>query len=156
LQDSHERQQMPVRIKNKKARFQFYLIEELEAGMVLTGTEIKSIRDGKVSFVDSYCYFKDNELFVRNIHIAEYSHGTHYNHEPKRDRKLLMNRRELKKFQTKTKEKGFTIVPVELYLNDKGIAKLLIALAKGKHLFDKRDTIKKKDIQRDIDRTGGL
>lgn len=145
---------MVISIKNKKASYLYYLSDELEAGIVLTGTEIKSIREGKVSFVDAYCTFVKGELYVRGMHISEYSYGTHYNHEPKRDRKLLLNRRELKKLETKTKEKGFTIVPVVLYINEKGIAKLKIALAKGKQLFDKRDTLKKKDLQRQIDSKG--
>jgi len=143
---------MSISIKNKKASYLYHLSDELEAGIVLTGTEIKSIREGKVSFVDAYCTFVKGELYARGLHISEYSYGTHYNHDPKRDRKLLLNRRELKKLETKTKEKGFTIVPVVLYINEKGIAKLKIALAKGKQMFDKRDTLKKKDLQRQIDR----
>lgn len=144
-----------INIKNKKARFAYHLVEEIEAGIVLTGTEIKSIREGKVSLADSYCTFRNGELFVINLHISEYSLGTHYNHDPKRDRKLLLNRRELKKLETKTKEKGFTIVPVNLYVNERGIAKLNIALARGKHFYDKRESIKKRDIERDMDRALG-
>lgn len=143
---------MSISFKNKKASFLYYLSDEMEAGIVLTGTEIKSIRDGKVSFVDAYCLFKEGELFVRGMHIAEYSHGTHYNHDPKRDRKLLLNKKELRKLETKTREKGFTIVPVKLYVNENGIAKLKIALARGKQLFDKRDTLKKKDMERQMER----
>ena len=145
-----------ISIKNKKAYFEYFLLEEFVAGIQLNGTEIKSIREGKVSFVDSFCSFKDNELFVHNLHISEYSLGTHYNHEPKRDRKLLLNARELRKLQTKTKEKGLTIIPFLLFINDKGFAKLKIALAKGKHSYDKRETIKKKDIKRDLERSKDL
>jgi len=141
-----------ISIKNKKAYFEYFLLEEYTAGIQLTGTEIKSIREGKVSFVDSFCSFKDNELFVHNLHIAEYSMGTHYNHDPKRDRKLLLTARELRKLLNKTKEKGLTIIPVLLFINEKGFAKLTISLAKGKHSYDKRETIKKKDVKRDLDR----
>lgn len=141
-----------ITIKNKKAYFEYFLLEEFEAGIVLTGTEIKSIREGKASFVDSFCAFENGELFVKNLHISEYTLGTHYNHDPKRDRKLLMNRRELKKLEIKTREKGLTIIPFLLFVNEKGLAKLKIALAKGKHSYDKRETLKNKDIKREIDR----
>ena len=139
-------------IRNKKASFEFSFIEKFIAGIQLTGTEIKSIRSGKVSFVDSYCAFLNNELWVLNLHISEYEYGTHYNHEPKRTRKLLLNKRELKKLFTKVKEKGLTIVPTFLFINEKGLAKLEIALARGKQLHDKREDIKKKDAQREMDR----
>ncbi|MCF8364548.1 MAG: SsrA-binding protein SmpB [Bacteroidales bacterium] len=142
-----------IEIKNKKASYQYFLVEELTAGIQLTGTEIKSIRMGKANIGDAFCSFKGDELFVKDMHIAIYLEGTIYNHEPKRDRKLLLNRRELKKFLGKVNEKGFTIIPTKLFINDKGKAKLNIALAKGKHFYDKRDTIKKKDIQRDVDRS---
>jgi len=145
-----------ISIKNKKAYFEYFLLEEYTAGIQLTGTEIKSIREGKVSFVDSFCSFRENELFVLNLHISEYSLGTHYNHDPKRERKLLLTSRELRKLQNKTKEKGLTIIPVLLFINEKGFAKLTIALAKGKHSYDKRETIKKKDVKRDLERSGGL
>jgi len=141
-----------ISIKNKKAYFEYFLIEEFVAGIVLTGTEIKSIREGKASFTDSFCAFIDGELFVRNLHISEYRLGTHYNHDPKRDRKLLLNFRELKKLKSKSEEKGFTVIPVLLFINEKGLAKLKIALAKGKHTYDKRESIKKRDIDRDLDR----
>jgi SsrA-binding protein len=141
-----------VSIRNKKASHEYFLIQEFTAGLVLTGTEIKSIRDGKASIVDGYCSFTGTELFVRNIHIAEYVLGTHYNHEPKRDRKLLLNKRELHKLSVKVKERGFTIIPVLLFINEKGLAKLTIALARGKHSYDKRETLKQKDMQREIDR----
>ncbi len=141
-----------VSIKNKRASHEYFLVQEFTAGIQLTGTEIKSIRDGKASIADAYCTFTGNELFVRNMHIAEYTMGTHYNHEPKRDRKLLLTRKELRKLQTKVNERGFTIVPTLLFINEKGYAKLTIALAKGKHSYDKRETLKQKDIQREIDR----
>jgi SsrA-binding protein len=141
-----------ISIKNKKAYFEYFLLEEFDAGLVLTGTEIKSIREGKASFVDSFCVFMEGELFVKNLHISEYRLGTHYNHDPKRDRKLLLTARELKRLLNKTSEKGFTIIPVLLYVNEKGLAKLKIALARGKHTYDKRETIKKRDIDREMDR----
>ena len=143
-----------INIKNKKASYQYFLMDKYVAGIQLTGTEIKSIRDGKVSLAESFCVFIGDELFVRDMHIAEYSLGTHYNHEPKRDRKLLLTRRELKKLQTKIQEKGFTIIPTHMFINDRGLAKIEIAVAKGKHLYDKREDIKKKDIKRDIERAG--
>jgi SsrA-binding protein len=141
-----------VTIKNKRASHEYFLVQEFTAGIQLTGTEIKSIRDGKANIADAYCSFTGQELFVRNMHIAEYVLGTHYNHEPKRDRKLLLTKRELKKLLTKVNERGFTIIPTVLFINEKGYAKLTIALAKGKHSYDKRETLKQKDIQREIDR----
>jgi SsrA-binding protein len=141
-----------VNIRNKKASREYFLVQEIAAGILLTGTEIKSIRDGTASIADAYCTFTGEELFVRNMHIAEYSFGTHYNHEPKRDRKLLLTKRELKKLAIKVKERGFTIIPVLLFINEKGLAKLMIALARGKHSYDKRETLKQKDIQREMDR----
>lgn len=143
-----------IRIKNRKASYQYFLEDRYVAGIQLTGTEIKSIRTGKVSLADSYCSFKEEELFVISMHIAEYKMGTIYNHEPKRDRKLLLTRRELKKLYIKVREKGFTIIPTLLFINEKGLAKLEIALAKGKHYYDKREDIKKKDIKREIERSG--
>lgn len=144
-----------VNIKNKRAAHEYFLLQEFTAGIQLMGTEIKSIREGKATLVDSYCAFKGDELFVMQMHISEYTHGTYNNHEPKRDRKLLLNKRELKKLLTKVKEKGFTIIPILLFINEKGLAKLTIALAKGKHHYDKRETLKKKDVQREMDRSGG-
>ncbi|MCK9449285.1 MAG: SsrA-binding protein SmpB [Bacteroidales bacterium] len=141
-----------IRIKNRRLSFEYFILETYTAGIVLTGTEIKSIRAGKVSLSDSFCSFSGDELFVREMHISEYSFGTHYNHEPKRDRKLLLNRRELKKLSGKVKERGFTIVPVELYVDENGRAKLTIALARGKHHYDKREDLKKRDSKREIDR----
>ncbi len=141
-----------VEIKNKKAGHEYFLVQEYTAGIQLTGTEIKSIRDGKASIVDSYCMFRGNELFVINMHIAEYGYGTYNNHLPKRDRKLLLTKRELKKLNTRVKERGFTIVPTLLFINEKGLAKLTIYLARGKHYYDKRESLKQKDIKREIER----
>ena len=141
-----------INIKNKKAEFEYFLLDEFTAGIKLTGTEIKSIRDGKASLNDAYCIFVGEELYVKNIHISEYKLGTHYNHEPKRDRKLLLNKKELRKLLNKTSEKGFTIIPKLLFTNEKGLAKLKICLARGKRQYDKRETLKKKDTQREIDR----
>jgi len=140
-----------ISIKNKRASYEYFLIQEFTAGIQLTGTEIKSIREGKASIADAYCSFTGQELFVRNMHISEYTLGTHYNHEPKRDRKLLLTKRELRKLNVKVNERGFTIIPTLLFINEKGLAKLTIALAKGKHSYDKRETLKQKDIQREID-----
>ncbi len=142
-----------IKIKNKKASHEYFLIERFVAGIQLTGTEIKSIRAGKATLADSYCAFTEMELFVKNMHISEYKMGSYNNHEPKRDRKLLLTKRELKKLSGKVKEKGFTLVPVSLFINDKGLAKLEIALAKGKHTYDKRESLKQKDSQREIERS---
>ncbi|MBI4647048.1 MAG: SsrA-binding protein SmpB [Bacteroidia bacterium] len=141
-----------MEIKNKKALFLYELFEHFIAGILLTGTEIKSIRAGKVSFTDSYCFFKESELWIKSLHISEYSFGGHYNHEPKRDRKLLLTRHELKKLENKTKEKGFSIIPVRLFIAENGFAKVEIALAKGRKMKDKRENIRKREIQRDIER----
>ena len=141
-----------IKIKNKRASFEYFLVETLTAGIVLTGTEIKSIREGKASLADSYCSFKDNELFVIGMHIAEYAQGTYNNHDPKRDRKLLLTARELRKLKNKVQEKGFTIIPVTLFINDNGLAKLDIALARGKHYYDKRESLKYKDSKRELER----
>ncbi len=142
-----------IKIKNRKASFEYFLVERLVAGIQLQGTEIKSIREGKANLSDSYCVFEDGELYVKNLHITEYSYGTYNNHMPKRVRKLLLTKRELKKLDTKVKEKGFTIIPVSLFINERGLAKLEIALAKGKHNYDKRETLKQKDAKREIDRS---
>lgn len=143
-----------ISIKNKKASFEYFLIEKYIAGMVLTGTEIKSLRAGKANINDAYCAFVNGELYVRNMHIAEYEYGTYNNHEPKRERKLLLNKRELKKLLSKLNEKGLTLIPTFLFINERGLAKLEIALAKGKKLYDKRESLKEKDTQRDMDRRG--
>ncbi len=142
-----------ITIKNKKAAFEYYYLEEFTAGIQLTGTEIKSVRDGKASIAESYCTFIGDELFVRNMHIAEYTQGSYNNHEPKRDRKLLLTRRELRKIFSKANEKGLTIIPVLFYINEKGFAKMNIAVAKGKKIYDKRETIKNKDQRRDEERS---
>ena len=144
--------QANINIKNRKVTFEYELIERFVAGMKLMGTEIKSIRNGKANLSDSYCQFYNGELFVKSLHISEYEMGTHYNHEAKRDRKLLLNRKELQKLEKKVKESGFTIVPIRLFVNDRGLAKLEIALARGKKVYDKRETLKQKDAQRDMDR----
>jgi len=143
-----------IHIKNKKAHFEYFLLEKFIAGIQLTGTEIKSVREGKANLTDAYCMFVNNELFVKGMHITEYTFGTYNNHEPKRDRKLLMNKRELKKLNLKLKDQGITIVPTLLFINEKGLAKLEIAIAKGKKLYDKRETLKDKDTQREIARKG--
>ncbi len=141
-----------INIKNKKASFEYFLTEEFTAGLVLTGTEIKSVREGKANLTDAYCTFVGNELFVRNMHIAEYKYGTYSNHEPKRDRKLLLTKRELRKILTKTKEKGLTIIPFLLFVDENGLAKIKIAIAKGKKNYDKREALKNKDTRRELDR----
>jgi SsrA-binding protein len=141
-----------IEIKNKKARFHFDIEDTYVAGIQLTGTEIKSIRQGKASLVDSYCYFQKNELWIKGMHIAEYGHGTHFNHEPKRDRKLLLRKNELSKLFKKKQEKGYTIVALRLFISERGWAKVEIGLAKGKKKYDKREEIKKKDLQRDMER----
>lgn len=141
-----------IEIKNKKADYLYYLMDSYCAGLVLTGTEIKSIRDGKANLTDAYCAFAGNELYVKQMHIAEYRFGSYLNHAAKRDRKLLLNKRELRKLQNKIKERGYTIVPTLLYINPNGLAKLDIALARGKKFFDKRETIKAKDNRRDMQR----
>lgn len=147
-----EKKQNNIHIKNRRVSFEYFVIDTYTAGIVLTGTEIKSIRDGKASLADSYCIFKNNELFVIGMHIAEYALGTYNNHDPKRERKLLLNRRELNKLKTKSNEKGFTIVPLEMFINDKGLAKLNIAIAKGKHFYDKRENLKDKDNKKELER----
>ena len=141
-----------VNIQNKRARFEYNLLDKYVAGLQLSGTEIKSIRNSKANLNDSFCSFKGNELFIVGMHIDEYEFGNYANHQPKRDRKLLLNRQELDKIRKKLKDVGLTIVPLRLFINDKGWAKIEIAVAKGKKLHDKRNTIKDRDIQRDIDR----
>ena len=141
-----------IEIKNKKAAYTFFLVEKYTAGIMLAGTEIKSIRNGKASITEAYCAFENEELWVKNMHIAEYSYAAQNNHAPKQERKLLLNKKELKKLLIKTNERGYTIIPTLLFINEKGLAKLEIALARGKKLYDKRETIKKKDMQRDTER----
>ncbi len=141
-----------INIKNKKAYFLYEILEKFTAGVQLTGTEVKSIRAGKASLTESYCTFIGNELFIRNMNITEYELGGYVNHEPRRDRKLLLNRQEIRKLEKKLKERGFTIVPIELFFNEKGLAKITIALARGKKQFDKRQDIKQRDNKRELDR----
>ena len=142
----------PINIKNKRASFDYEFIDTYTAGIVLTGTEIKSIRLGKASLVDTYCYFVRGELWVKNMHIAEYFYGSYNNHSARRDRKLLLDRKELRKLRQAVKNPGFTIVPTRLFINEKGLAKLAIALARGKHEYDKRESIKERDDKREMDR----
>jgi SsrA-binding protein len=144
--------QQQLNISNKKAYFEFEILEKFVAGMELTGTEIKSIRNGKANMSDAFCSFSGTELFVRNLHISEYELGTHYNHEPKRARRLLLQKKELKKLLNKVKEKGLTIMPLKIFLSSTGYAKIEIGLAKGKKIHDKRDSIKEKDLKRDMAR----
>lgn len=139
-------------IKNKRATFDYELLETYTAGIVLTGTEIKSIRLGKASLVDTYCLVEKGELWVKNMYIAEYFYGTYNNHSARRDRKLLLTKRELKKIETAAKNSGFTIIPTRMFINNKGLAKLIIAIAKGKKEYDKRESIKARDDQREMDR----
>ena len=141
-----------IEIKNKKASFEYEFIERFTAGIVLSGTEIKSIRAGKASLVDSYCYFSGTELYVKNMNVAEYWWGSFNRHDPRRDRKLLLTKKELRKLARSIKEKGLTVVPVKLFIAENGYAKLDIALARGKREFDKRQSIKDKDMRRERDR----
>ncbi len=141
-----------INIRNKKASFEYHLIDRYSAGIQLLGTEIKSIREGKANINDSFCSFFEDGLYIRNMHIAEYSFGSFYNHESKRDRKLLLTKKELKKLKEKGEEKGFTIVPLKIFINDRGFAKVEIALAQGKKDFDKRETIKERESKRELDR----
>lgn len=143
---------MEVIDTNRKAKYEYTFLEQFTAGIQLFGTEIKSIRNKDVSITEGYCTFIGSELYILNMHIAHYEQGSYNNHEPKRERKLLLNKQELKKLRGKLKDKGLTIIPTRLFISDKGIAKLNIALAKGKKIHDKRDGIKDRDIQRDVDR----
>jgi SsrA-binding protein len=148
-----EKIQKKVEIQNRRASFEYQFLETFTAGLVLQGTEIKSIRQGKANLTDAFCLFFQDELYVRNMHISTYEEGTHYNHLPLKDRKLLLSKRELKKLIKELKNVGLTIIPTRLFISDKGYAKLNIALAKGKKTFDKRDDIKEKDIKRDMERS---
>ena len=141
-----------INIKNKKASFEYTFLERFTAGIQLTGTEIKSIRNAKVSIAEAYCHILNHELFIKGMHIAEYDPGSYNNHDPLRERKLLLNKAELVKIEKKLKNKGLTVVPIRVFINEKGYAKIEIALAQGKKLHDKRDSLKEKDIQRDMDR----
>ncbi len=142
-----------INIQNKKARFDYDILEKYEAGIELTGTEIKSIRMGKASIADSFCEFNDRgELFVTNMYVKEYDHGTHYNHLPKRQRKLLLHKKQLRKLRQAVQTKGVTIVPLRLYINSRGLAKMEIALARGRKKYDKRQVLRERDIAREMDR----
>src|SRR5688572_2496893 len=141
-----------INIKNRQAGFEYELLDKYVAGMVLTGTEIKSIREGKANLQDGYCFLNNGELFVKGVNITPYAQGTHYNHEALRERKLLLKRSEIKKLEGKVEEKGLTIVPTRLFINERGIAKLEIAVAKGKKIHDKRDNIREREAKRELDR----
>lgn len=141
-----------INIRNKRATFDYELIERFNAGIQLFGTEIKSIRMGKASLVDSYCYFVNGELWLKGMRVSEYFYGTYNNHQPERDRKLLLKKKELQKLERKTKETGLTIVPIKLWFNERGFAKIEIALARGKKQHDKRESLKMKDASREMDR----
>src|ERR1051325_8999145 len=141
-----------MEIKNRSAFHEYFIDDKLIAGIALLGTEVKSLRAGKASFVDSYCIFQHGELWLKAMHIAEYSHGTVNNHIPLRDRKLLLTKRELKRWEAKIKEKGFTIVPLRIFFNEKNLVKVEIGLAKGKKLHDKRESIKQRDTEREMKR----
>jgi SsrA-binding protein len=145
-------QLLSMEIKNRSAYYEYFIEDKWVAGMVLTGTEVKSLREGKANFNDSHCIFQNGELYIRSFHISEYSHGTVNNHDPIRERKLLLKGRELKKMQGKIKEQGYTIIPLRLFFNEKKLAKLEIGLGKGKKLHDKRDSIKQRDVDREIKR----
>lgn len=141
-----------IEINNRKARFNYVFIETYVAGIVLTGTEIKSIRDGKASLVDTYCYVDfNNEVWMKNSYIAKYENGTHYNHEERRLRKLLLTKKEINKLKKETEKPGYTVVPVKMFINEHGLCKVVIALAKGKKDYDKRESIKERDVKREID-----
>jgi SsrA-binding protein len=144
--------QVSINIKNKRAVFDYEVIDTYTAGIVLTGTEIKSIRIGKAGLTDTFCFFSQRELWVKNMYIAEYFYGSYNNHTVRRDRKLLLNRKELRKLERAVKETGLTIVPVRMFLNEKGLVKIIIALGRGKKLYDKRQSLKEKDDRRDMDR----
>ena len=145
-----------MHLSNKKAYYEYFFESTYTAGLVLTGTEIKSLRLGKASFNDSYCVFYKGELFVKSLHISEYAFGTYTNHAPLQERKLLLNKRELKKLEEKSKEKGYSIIPLKIFINEKGLAKMQIGLGKGKKIYDKRNTIKERENDRDIKRKYGV
>ncbi|ALL08894.1 SsrA-binding protein [Pedobacter sp. PACM 27299] len=141
-----------IQIKNKRAYFDYHIVEEFNAGLALLGTEIKAIRQGKANMSDAFCMFIGDVLYVRNLHISEYSHSSFHHHDIKRDRVLLLHKKELKKLKFRSEEKGYTIVPLRIYTNDRGYAKIQIALAQGKKEFDKRDSIKDRESKREMDR----
>lgn len=137
-------------IRNRQAYYDYFIDDKYDAGMMLTGTEVKSLRAGRASFNDSYCYFHKGELWIKSLHIAEYSHGTSSNHDPLRERKLLLNKKELRKIEGKIKDKGVTVVPLRIFFSEKGLAKIEVGLGKGKKLYDKRETIKQRDTEREM------
>jgi SsrA-binding protein len=139
-------------IKNRSAYYEYLIDAKYDAGMVLLGTEVKSLREGKASFNDSFCIIHQGEVWLKSMHIAQYSHGTVNNHDPLRDRKLLLQKREIRKMEGKLKEKGYTIIPLRIFLNDKGMMKIEIGLGKGKKLYDKRESIRQKDVDREMKR----
>ena len=141
-----------ITIKNKRASFDYELLETFTAGLVLTGTEIKSIRLGKASLVDTFAIVEHGEVWVKNMYVAEYFFGTYNNHAPRRDRKLLLNRKEIRRLQTAAKDRGFTLVPTRLFINERGLAKLVLAIARGKKEYDKRQSIRERDDRREMDR----
>ena len=141
-----------INIRNKRATFDYEILEEYVAGVVLVGTEIKSLRLGKASLVDSYCYFERSELWIRNVNIAEYAWGTCNNHVPKRDRKLLLNRKELNKLQRSLQDRGLTVVGLRIFINERGLAKVVVGLARGRKSYDKREYIKENDAKREMDK----
>lgn len=141
-----------INIKNRRAEFDYFVVDQYTAGIVLTGTEIKSIRAGKAGLVDTFCYIHNGEIWVKNMYIAEYDFGSYNNHAARRDRKLLLNKKEIRNLQSETKSPGFTIVPLRLFIDENGRAKLVIALCRGKKEYDKRNTIKDKDDRREMDR----
>jgi SsrA-binding protein len=147
-----ERFSKTVNIQNRQARFEYEILDKYTAGIVLTGTEIKSIREGKVNLQDGYCYFNNGELFVKAVNITPYAQGTHYNHEATRERKLLLKKTEIKKMEGKIEEKGLTLIPLRLFINDRGFAKMEIAIGRGKKLHDKRDSMRERDAKRELDR----
>ena len=149
---SKEKPTNQITIKNKRASFDYELLETFTAGIVLTGTEIKSIRLGKASLVDTFAIVERGEVWVKNMYVAEYAFGTYNNHAPRRDRKLLLNRKEIRRLQTATKDRGFTIVPTRLFINERGLAKLALAIARGKKEYDKRQSIRERDDRREMDR----
>jgi SsrA-binding protein len=149
---SKQRFSNTINIRNRQAGYEYELLDKYVAGIVLTGTEIKSIREGKVNLQDGYCYFNNGEVFVKAVTISPYAQGTHYNHEATRERKLLLKRSEIKKLEARIEEKGLTLLPIRLFINDRGFAKMEIAVGRGKKIHDKRDNIKERDAKRELDR----
>lgn len=153
MSSSHSVQQMnPKEIVNRKAKFEYHFLQEFTAGIMLTGTEVKSLRAGNGNLSDAYCLFKDGGLYIKSMYIGEYDHGNIHNHEPRRDRKLLLKKNELYKLERRVKEKGLTIVPYKVFFSERGLAKLQVILGQGKKAYDKRDSIKERDMKRDMDR----